>query len=61
MAESFVKTFKRDYVWLGNLSSAERVMEQFAAWFKDYNENAPHKGLKMMTPRESIQHRQKAA
>ncbi len=61
MAESFVKTFKRDYVWLGDLSSAERVMEQLAAWFKDYNENAPHKGLKMMTPREYIQNRQKAA
>lgn len=26
MAEAFVKTFKRDYVWLGDLSSAEAVI-----------------------------------
>lgn len=54
MAEAFVKTFKRDYVWLGDLSSAEAVMKQLPYWFDDYNENAPHKGLKMMTPREYI-------
>ena len=54
MAEAFVKTVKRDYVWLSDLSSAEKVMEQLPAWFEDYNENAPHKGLKMMSPREYI-------
>ncbi len=54
MAEAFVKTFKRDYVWLGDLSSAKRVMEQLPAWFEDYNEKAPHKALKMMAPREYI-------
>jgi transposase InsO family protein len=52
MAEAFVKTFKRDYVWLGDLSSADRVREQLAAWFEDYNENAPHKALKMRSPRQ---------
>lgn len=52
MAEAFVKTFKRDYVWLGDLSSADRVREQLAAWFEDYNENAPHKALKMKSPRQ---------
>lgn len=52
MAEAFVKTFKRDYVWLGDLSSADRVREQLAAWFEDYNENAPHKALKMRSPRK---------
>jgi len=61
MAEAFVKTFKRDYVWLGDLSSAKRVMEQLPAWFKDYNENAPHKGLKMMSPRQYILNRSLAA
>jgi transposase InsO family protein len=55
MAEAFVKTFKRDYVWLGDLSSAEAVMRQLPDWFEDYNENAPHKGLKMMSPRQYIQ------
>ena len=52
MAEAFVKTFKRDYAYVGDLSSAERVREQLPGWFKDYNENAPHKALGMMSPRE---------
>ena len=54
MAEDFVKTFKRDYVWFGDLSDAETVMRQLPAWFEDYNENAPHKGLKMRSPRQFI-------
>jgi hypothetical protein len=29
-------------------------MGQLAGWFEDYNENAPHKGLKMMSPSEFI-------
>ena len=52
MAEAFVKTFKRDYVWSADLSDARRVMEQLHNWFEDYNEVAPHKGLKMLSPRE---------
>jgi transposase InsO family protein len=52
MAEAFVKTFKRDYVWFGDLSSADRVREQLVGWFEDYNENAPHKALKMRSPRQ---------
>ena len=52
MAESFVKTFKRDYVHMHNLTDARTVMKQLPAWFADYNENHPHKGLKMMSPRE---------
>ncbi len=54
MAEAFVKTFKRDYVWLGDLSSAKTVMEQLPFWFNEYNEHAPHKGLKMIAPRQYI-------
>ena len=61
MAEAFVKTFKRDYVWLGDLSCASRVVEQLPGWFDDYNENAPHKGLKMMSPRQYIRSRSLAA
>jgi putative transposase len=61
MAEAFVKTFKRDYVWLGDLSSAEKVMEQLPFWFTDYNENAPHKGLNMLSPRQYIHSRSNAA
>lgn len=54
MAEAFVKTFKRDYVWHGDLSSAQTVMTQLPKWFDDYNEFAPHKSLKMMAPRAYI-------
>ena len=52
MAEAFVKTFKRDYVQLGDLSSADAVRAQLPGWFRDYNEHAPHKGLGMKAPRE---------
>jgi len=36
------------------LPDAITVMEQLPRWFEDYNENPPHKGLKMMSPREYI-------
>lgn len=52
MAEGFVKTFKRDYVHVNRLESARMVLEQLPGWFEDYNEFAPHKGLKMRSPRE---------
>jgi len=52
MAEAFVKTFKRDYVYLADVSDAQTVLEQIDGWFHDYNETAPHKGLKMLSPRQ---------
>jgi len=52
MAEAFVKTFKRDYVYVNELPSAASVLAQLPVWFEDYNEFAPHKGLKMKSPRE---------
>jgi putative transposase len=52
MAESFVKTFKRDYVFMHDLPDAITVTEKLHSWFEDYNENHPHKGLKMKSPRE---------
>ncbi len=54
MAEAFVKSFKRDYVWFGDLKDAISVMKQLPQWFDEYNENAPHKGLKMMSPRQYL-------
>lgn len=54
MAESFVKTFKRDYVRVNECSDAVTVMKMLATWFEDYNEFAPHKGLRMLSPREFI-------
>lgn len=52
MAEAFVKTFKRDFVYLGDVSSAEAVMKQLPRWFEEYNETHPHKGLNMLSPRQ---------
>jgi putative transposase len=52
MAESLVKTLRRDYVYLGQLDDAETVMRTLPMWLEDYNEIHPHKGLKMLSPRE---------
>jgi transposase InsO family protein len=52
MSEAFVKTFKRDYVYVSRLESAEAVFKQLPGWFEDYNEQAPHQGLGMRSPRE---------
>lgn len=54
MAEAFVKTMKRDYVYVSDLSDAQTVMGLLPLWFRDYNENAPHKGLKMRSPRQFL-------
>jgi len=54
MAEAFVKTFKRDYVYLNRLPSAAEVIAQLPQWFTDYNEIHPHKGLGMRSPREYL-------
>jgi len=54
MAEAFVKTFKRDYVYVNDRPEAKTVMSQLDQWFEDYNEFHPHKGLKMKSPRQFI-------
>ena len=54
MAEALVKTFKRDYVFCNDRPDAETVIAQLPGWFEDYNENAPHKALRMLSPREFI-------
>jgi len=54
MAEALVKTFKRDYAHINRTPDAKTVLDQLAKWFEDYNENAPHKGLKMQSPREYL-------
>jgi putative transposase len=60
MAEAFVKTFKRDYVWFGNLENGQTVMSQLPKWMDDYNEKAPHKALKMRSPREFLKEQKRA-
>ena len=54
ISEAFVKTFKRDYVRINPLPDAETALWHIDEWFEDYNENHPHSGLKMRSPREFI-------
>ena len=61
MAESFVKTFKRDYVYVHDRPDAQTVLSQLSAWFEDYNESHPHKALRMKSPREFMRSYQPAA
>jgi transposase InsO family protein len=60
MAEAFVKTFKRDYVYIHDRPDAKMVMAQLNGWFNDYNNNHPHKGLRLKSPREFIREVAKA-
>jgi putative transposase len=55
MAEAFVKTFKRDYVYVHDCPDARTILAQIHDWFEDYNNYHPHKGLKMRSPREYLQ------
>lgn len=54
ISEAFVNTLKRDYVNVTPLPDATTVLELIVGWFDDYNENHPHSGLKMRSPREFI-------
>jgi transposase InsO family protein len=54
LAEAFVKSFKRDYIFTHTLCDAPSTLQRLADWFEDYNEAAPHKALRMRSPREFI-------
>ena len=54
VSETFVKTFKRDYVRTNPLAGRQNALRQINRWFEDYKENHPHSGLKMRSPREFI-------
>jgi len=56
MAESFVRTFKRDYVARMDLSDAGTVLVQLPAAFEHFNEVHPPSSLKMRSPREFRRH-----
>ena len=47
MAEAFVGTFKRDYVYVNDCFSAKVVSKMIPEWIEDYNNNAPHSALGM--------------
>lgn len=52
MAEAFVKTIKRDYVYQSDCENADVVLKLLPDWFKDYNCVAPHSALGMLSPIE---------
>jgi putative transposase len=57
MAETFVKTFKRDYADRVDRRHALTVPRQLDAAFEHYNEVHPHKALKMLSARLFRRHR----
>ena len=52
MAESFVKTLKRDYVNINPTMDALTVLEQLPSWFADYSKVNPHSALRYPSPSE---------
>ena len=46
MAAAFVKSFKRDWVYLKKLENAYPVLAQLPSWFED-DKVHPHRGLRM--------------
>lgn len=52
MAESFVKSYKRDYVYLADLSTAADVLRDLQVWFDDFNHVRPQRALRMLSPVE---------
>jgi hypothetical protein len=54
MAESFVKTFKRDYVRVNPIPDARTALLRIDHWMEDYNSEHPHSRLGYRSPREYI-------
>ena len=54
MSEALVGTIKRDYVYTSDCVDAKTTLKMLGDWFKDYNEEAPHSGLGMLSPVEYI-------
>ena len=54
MAEAFVKTIKRDYVYVSDCCDAKTTMKLLEQWIYDYNHRAPHSSLGMRSPVEYI-------
>jgi putative transposase len=52
MAESFVKTMKRDYVSINQTPNAVTVLNRLGDWFADYNLVHPHSSLGYRSPQE---------
>ena len=54
MSEAFEKTLKRDCVHVTPLPDAQTALGLIGGRIEDDNDNHPHSGLKMRSPRESI-------
>ena len=52
MAESLVKTMKRDYIAFMPKPDAKTALENLAQAFEHYNEHHPHSALNYRSPRE---------
>jgi putative transposase len=52
MAETFVKTLKRDYAPVSPRPDAASVLRQLDSWFEHYNTVHPHKALGYRSPYE---------
>ena len=50
IAERFFGTFKRDYVYEGELENFAELGRKVPGWIQDYNEVAPHSALGMKSP-----------
>jgi len=50
LVEAFFGSFKRDYVYQGELESREQVARSLPEWIEDYNQIAPHSALAMKSP-----------
>lgn len=57
MAESLVKTIKRDYANLALRPDARTVMQQLGSWFEHYNTKHPHSALNYLPPRRFRENR----
>jgi transposase InsO family protein len=53
MAEAFVKTFKRDYVYVNDRPDARTVLNQLAAWFRTSSRCTPTWGFGCSRPESS--------
>lgn len=53
MAEAFVKTFKRDYVYNHDCDTPATVLAHLPVWFADYGQ-APHSALAYQSPSEYL-------
>lgn len=58
MAESFVKTMKRDYISVMPQTDAHTAVQNLAMTLEHYNEWHPHSALGYRSPRECLRHRQ---